>query len=120
MYDFLNMRQICFVEFKTEPSEELAIVSDPMKEFILIKRFVRVKDKYGNEIIEKVRHYLFVINKEEYYQKERCEDRRSEEKGSPIKGSRGKDEWKGCKKFFRYCIELPFDQFNLFLISSHK
>lgn len=48
MYDFLNMRQICFVEFKTEPNEELAIVSDPMKEFILIKRFVRVKDKYGN------------------------------------------------------------------------
>jgi hypothetical protein len=69
VHDFLNMRQICFVEFKTEPSEELAIVSDPMKEFILIKRFVRVKDKYGNEIIEKVRHYLFVINKEEYYQK---------------------------------------------------
>lgn len=75
IYDFLNMRQICYVEFKTEANEELTAVSDPMKEFILIKKYVRGKDKYGNDIIERVRHYLFVINKEEYYQKERCEER---------------------------------------------
>lgn len=42
-----------------------------MKEFILVSKLAKGVDKYGNEIVEKCRHYLFVVNKEEYYLKER-------------------------------------------------